>query len=134
MGIHQDLTYTAQISRADEKVRLAIVFQNIEELVQKLTGENYQLSDGKHWDNHKITFEYGHFDGSFRVSIHDMKIKFELGESIEWQKLYMKLAEYYLGGAAIDWHELEFPVLQYRRKLELPTYPFHGKRFWFDGS
>jgi myxalamid-type polyketide synthase MxaB len=50
----------------------------------------------------------------------------------DWQQMLESLGALYLRGVEIDWAGFDrgYP----RRKVELPTYPFQRKRYWFPAS
>jgi myxalamid-type polyketide synthase MxaB len=50
----------------------------------------------------------------------------------DWQQLLESLGTLYVRGAEIDW--AAFDRGYSRRKVELPTYPFERKRYWFPGT
>jgi myxalamid-type polyketide synthase MxaB len=50
----------------------------------------------------------------------------------DWQQMLESLGALYLRGADIDWAALDRGYT--RRKVELPTYPFERKRYWFPVS
>lgn len=47
----------------------------------------------------------------------------------DWQSILTSLGELYVRGVAIDWQSFDrdYP---YRRKVQLPTYPFQRKSYW----
>lgn len=50
----------------------------------------------------------------------------------DWQQLLQSLSQLYLQGVTVDWagFDCEYP----RNVLSLPTYPFQGKRCWFEDT
>ncbi|MBH8578277.1 hypothetical protein I8752_36110 [Nostocaceae cyanobacterium CENA369] len=50
----------------------------------------------------------------------------------EWQQLLENLATLYVRGAKIDW--LSFDRYYSRQRVQLPTYPWQRKRYWFGDS
>ncbi|MFN6568073.1 type I polyketide synthase [Dendronalium sp. ChiSLP03b] len=54
-------------------------------------------------------------------------------EKDEWQQLLESLATLYVRGAKINW--LNFDRYYLRQRIQLPTYPWQRKRYWFgDGN
>lgn len=47
-----------------------------------------------------------------------------------WHSVLESLGQLYQRGVEIDWQGFERPYRRYR--VELPTYPFQGQRYWFD--
>lgn len=122
----RSLAYTLQTGREAMEVRLAVLVHSVQELTDKLTT---YLSTNQASENlyiGKVAANKGGL-GSFS-SDNDVK------ETItHWsqQKEYSKLLKYWVGGLAIDWHQLylndKTPQI-----MDLPTYPFTKDRFWFD--
>jgi acyl transferase domain-containing protein len=48
----------------------------------------------------------------------------------DWQQILSSLLQLYLQGAPVDW--LGFDRDYLRRKVTLPTYPFHRQRYWIE--
>lgn len=44
------------------------------------------------------------------------------------RRMFESLAQLYLGGTRIDWQGFDAPWP--RRRVAIPTYPFHGRRYW----
>ena len=49
-------------------------------------------------------------------------------ELSDWEQILRGLGELYAKGAKIDWHGFDSDYS--RRKIQLPTYPFQGQRYW----
>ncbi|MCC5647956.1 polyketide synthase dehydratase domain-containing protein, partial [Nostoc sp. CHAB 5824] len=53
-------------------------------------------------------------------------------EQDDWQVLLSSLAELYMHGIPLDW--FGFDRGYFRRRLQLPTYPFQRQRYWIDAA
>ena len=47
----------------------------------------------------------------------------------DWEQMLGSLAELYMQGAEVDWHEFDRDYS--RQRLQLPTYPFERQSYWF---
>lgn len=121
-----DIVYTASTGRNHERFRLTLIAKDIAELRSKLSKGEYVQGKG---DNHfKIAFNYGESGGLFIHEIKDNIIDIDIGPSTNWKDLLSILSDYYVAGAIVDWKGFESPFI--RKKIALPTYPFHGQRYW----
>ncbi|GFE68912.1 type I polyketide synthase [Chroococcus sp. FPU101] len=53
-----------------------------------------------------------------------------LSPNSDWEQMLESVAQLYLKGMVIDW--ISFDQDYQRRKISLPSYPWHRKRYWID--
>ncbi len=102
------VAHTLQMGRVPMQYRLAIIADNLQELIDRLgrfcTGENMFL---------------GLYTGSTRNT--------DVNQDIDYHKLD-DIASKWVAGSDINWQE----VCKTNQKIPLPTYPFLKERHWFD--
>lgn len=136
-----NLCYTANTGRGHYTYRIAIVFNTLKDLAEKIT--ILKQNDIKAMVDHGIYYGKNHVVSDKRQSIKEGDISaselyhitqeaqklasagIELSENIT--QLF-KLCEFYVKGAAIDWKQL-YQNGTYKR-VSLPTYPFDKTHYW----
>jgi acyl transferase domain-containing protein/NAD(P)-dependent dehydrogenase (short-subunit alcohol dehydrogenase family) len=115
----EDVAYTANLCRASYSHRLAIVASTREDLRQSLTRFLEQIPD-PHVHHGFVTAD--------ALSTRPEETHLEAGS----EAAAAALAEAFVQGGTIDWRAKG----QERggRKIQLPTYPFQLKRYWYTGD
>ncbi|MGX4585219.1 SDR family NAD(P)-dependent oxidoreductase [Paenibacillus chitinolyticus] len=136
-----NLCYTANTGRGHYTYRIAIVFNTLKDLTDKLA--ILKQNDLKNMVNHSIYYGKNHVVSDKRQSINEGDISTSELSRItqEAQKLVLtgrevsenisqlsKLCELYIKGATVDWKQL-YQNGSYKR-ISLPTYPFDRTHYW----
>lgn len=114
-----DVAYTANLFRASYSHRLGIVASTREDLQQSLACFLQQITDPR--------VHYG-FAAPDAVSARLEEAHREAGS----EATAAALAEAFVQGATIDWRAIGQGSGP--RKIQLPTHPFHLKRYWYTGD
>lgn len=136
-----NLCYTANTGRGHYTYRIAIVFNTLKDLREKLAILN--INDLKNMVNHGIYYGKNQVVSDKRQSINEGEILIsELnritqeaqnlvltgGDVCENVSQLSKLCELYVKGATVDWKHL-YQDGAYKR-VSLPTYPFDRTHYW----
>lgn len=111
-----ELCYALQLQREAMDWRLAINFTNMSDLVEQLKQYSNNISETSTWS------------ANIRKS-KDTASKQEVKVFIKNKDL-VNLGKNWVTGSIIDWNQLYAD--QYAVKLEIPTYPFEQKGYWFN--
>ena len=109
-----NICYTMQTGREAMPVRLALLVENIEELLEKLQQYDQQSEDVSTV-----------FRNNQNAISHDETVKFTSTDPL-------LIIKHWLAGNDIAWESL-YPVKKPRR-ITLPTYPFTKRRCWIPGQ
>lgn len=140
-GTLSDLCYTANTGRGHYNFRLAIIFSDLPELIQKL---NKLINRGLKADIENLIYFF-----EFKVSLNGKDDGNEISEGYQAQISALaknKIEEYtkglektsclqeicslYIKGASIEWNDLY--KTRICKKISLPVYPFERKRCWLE--
>lgn len=136
-----DICYTAQTGRGHYTYRLAIIFQDKKELIDKLKGLEHKAlkqdtTKGIYYAYHRMV---GDLNQKKDISdVYESEITSlgtqadELLEVFQYEtdnhEVLQKICLLYCRGAEIQWNRIY--VNQLVNKISLPTYPFEKKRCW----
>ena len=120
-----EVAYTLQVGREAMEVRLAVIANDIEELIKKL--ERYLGGDP---EGIFCGFAKGEH-AEYHLFNDDDDVKEIIDRWINTGKLE-KIAAFWVKGTDIDWHLL--PQNKRQRRISLPTYPFARERYWISHS
>ncbi|KPA10853.1 protein containing Beta-ketoacyl synthase, partial [Candidatus Magnetomorum sp. HK-1] len=118
-----DIVYTLQTGREAMPYRLAILAQNIEELIQKL---DYFVQRGV---NDSMAILSGQIEKSTAWIFDNDDIDRKYLQDIIASQNMKKLARLWINGVQFDFKSLYAEDAPYRR-IPLPTYAFQKERYW----
>ncbi len=121
INIHE-ACYTANTGRGHYKLRIAIIFSNKQELIEKLKCIEKEGFIGKTQEN----IYFGTSKVQNENNINDLGSEYLNAYS----KNLHKLCEVYVSGEKLDWEELYNS--QNRNRISIPTYPFARSRCWIE--
>jgi acyl transferase domain-containing protein/NADPH:quinone reductase-like Zn-dependent oxidoreductase/surfactin synthase thioesterase subunit/acyl carrier protein len=123
-----DIVYTASIGRNHDLFRMAVIANDITDLRSKLDAGLYLEGEVDLDKRYKIDFNFLESGGYIIHEIRNKVIYIDIGPSTKWEELLNQISDNYIIGANIDWKKFESPFN--RKKVLLPTYPFHYQRYW----
>ncbi|MBL4659472.1 MAG: polyketide synthase dehydratase domain-containing protein, partial [Alcanivoracaceae bacterium] len=109
----QNIAYTSQLGRNEEKFRLAICATCIKGLIAELNNFINKL-DSKHYTFNVVEQESGEKVNEENLTTKELQKLWSEGLKIDWNRFYEN--------KDIQLHGLQ--------RVALPTYPFQKKRFW----
>lgn len=112
----ENIAYTLQMGRESMKYKLAIVVSSVQELESKLE----EFCSGK------IT------DRNIFVGMQKEGDETLLQDGSRNLSNLRRFAQDWISDKLVDWNILYNGMINKPTKVSLPTYPFQGKRYWFD--
>ncbi len=130
-----DMAYTLQVGRDAMECRLAIVVQNLEELIQALKEVPKSIPSDSTPEDYTVEASVPIFMGNTEAHLTGKNLfAGKVGESVVNSLLeendLEKLAIYWIQGGHVPWERLHKG--KFVKKISLPTYPFLQKRFWLE--
>jgi polyketide synthase PksN len=119
----EDLTYTLQVGRQAMESRLALVAEDIADLVAKLNHFCGGLKSAEGSFHNTIGFD-GVIKSSSDATVRDGEVKVALAK-----RDLVAIAQLWTSGVSIPWKTLHRDP--YPRRIHLPTYPFAPVSHWF---
>lgn len=117
-----DFCYTANTGRKQQKYRIYLVSDNIENLVKELTKLKQKINNG--------SFVVFATDEDKELSDKLNKKLSKLTSQVVQKEELEKIGELYEVGAKCDWKQL-YKYGNYN-KISIPVYPFKKERCWYD--
>ncbi|MCA0756975.1 thioester reductase domain-containing protein [Paenibacillus sp. N4] len=121
----RDICYTASTGRDHYPYRIAMVVNDVRDLQGKL------LKLAKNgWEETEKNVFYRHTTESFESEQASRYVEQALETGSGQESLLLRLADFYVKGASIDWDKLYRKESAY--KVSLPAYPFDRVPCWID--
>lgn len=119
------LAYTLQVGREAMEYRLCCVVRSVEELKRALRAHLERGTGPVQWHAAHVA----EHREALRIFTRDEDFRLTVQRWVERRKLDL-LAEFWVRGLEVDWHELygEHPPA----RIPLPSYPFAQERLWVD--
>ncbi len=123
----ESLAYTLQVGREDMKERLAIVYESLPQLFEKITAYSNKkhLMEGVFAGNSKAASNTG-------VDVSDIKEGTNFIKNLIRNRDIEKLAQLWVSGSYIEWDALYEGSKPCR--ISIPSYPFAKESYWVDRS
>ncbi len=128
---YKDICYTMNVGRGDYQERVAILVDDLDDLIEKmekLTTKSL-ITDEKNNFFYKASNPKLPMQEKRKLESNGDKIIKEILESAWKEEKLTKLCKLYVDGGNIDWDKLYKDKNRY--KCSLPTYSFDKKRSWF---
>lgn len=134
--LFKDIVYTSQIGKSELNERLAIVADNKEDLLNKITVWYECQVNGKRKDLEADSENT--LNGNVKKSNTELLelIEGDAGdiylETLLQERDIQKISKLWIAGAEINWdliHQIPKP-----KKISLPSYPFAKERYWIDAK
>ncbi len=138
-----DVCYTATTGRGHYKYRLAVIAEDITELIEKLTkisklDKIASIPEERiYYGEHKVVVKLTDVDDKTLITKDkrkeieeqaEVKIDQFINSGKQQSKVLDEIVHYYIRGANLNWNKLYNKAAI--KKISLPTYPFEQRRCW----